>query len=169
MAGSSFPIFLAHSAGQNEPYGYQATFLNTDTSVPGDLVFFDTADNNVKKCGANPALILGICQAFAPSAAQLTAQTMKVQPYPTNQVPVAVLQEDVIVGMSCNGFALTRAFLGRSWDIVNTTLTTGAGALSIWQLANTQANTRVRVLDIDIVNTIAYVRFINANLQGLVT
>lgn len=165
---TQFPAFLAHASGQNEPYNYEATFLSTDTSVPGDLVFFDTADNNVKKCGANPALILGICLGFAPTAAQVVANTIKAQPYRTNLVPVAVLQEDVIVGLS-SATVPTRAFLGRNWDLVNTILTTGAGNLSIWQLLNTQANARVRVIDIDITNGIFYVRFINANLQGLVT
>jgi len=128
----------------------------------------DTADNNVKKCGANPALILGICLGYGPSATNLTSGGMKPEPYGTNRVPVAVLTGDVTVSLSSTTVPSV-AFLARSQDIVNTTITGGAGIRSFWQLAATTANTRVRVIDIDIVNGIFFVRFLDANLQALVS
>jgi len=143
-------------------------FLSTDTSQPGDLVFFDTADNNLKKCGANPALITGIALGYAPSATNLTGGGMKPEPYAANRVPVAVLTEDVVVGMSSVSTPAL-SFMLRSFDLVNTVITVGAGIRSFWQLANTTANTRVRVIDIDVTNGIFYVSFINANLQAIVT
>jgi hypothetical protein len=166
---SQFPLsaVTAGSAG-SEPRVYEAVFLSTDTSQPGDLVFFDTADNNVKKCGANPALILGICLGYAPSATQLTSGGLKPEPYATNKTPVAILTEDVTCSIS-SASTPALSFQERSWDLVDTVIATGAGIRSFWQLVNTQANQRIRVIDIDITNGIFFVRFVNANLQGIVT
>ena len=165
---SQFPLTLTHSSSQPEPRVAEYTFLSTDTSQPGDLVFLDTADNNVKKCGASPALILGICLGYAPSATNITGGGMKVEPYATNKVPVAVLTGDVTVSMSST-VTPALSFLARSQDIVNTIITSGAGIRSFWQLASTTAATRVRVIDMDITNGIFYVRFIDTFLQSLVS
>jgi hypothetical protein len=164
---SQFPLTIAHGMGQAEPRIAEYTFLSTDTSQPGDLVFLDTADNNVKKCGANPASILGICMGYAPAATQLTGGGMKPEPYGTNKVPVAVLTGDITVEMSS---LVTPAvsFLARSQDIANVT-PAGPGITSFWQLLSTTANTRVRVIDINIGQGIFYVRFLDANLQALVS
>jgi hypothetical protein len=164
---SQFPAFIAHGNPQAEGRVGQYTFLSTDTSQPGDLVFLDTADNNVKKCGANPALILGICLGYAPTAPQV-ALGMKPQPYPANQMLVEILTGDVTVGLS-SLVTPAVAYLLRSQDIANVTISTGAGIRSFWQLLSTTGNTRVRVIDIDVTNGIFYVRFIDTNLQALVS
>jgi hypothetical protein len=139
----------------------ESTFLSTDVSQPFEFVFFDTADNNVKECGADPALILGICLGAAPAS---TVGNQKPQPYGTNKVPVAVLTDNVVVGLSSTTTP-SLAFKERAGGL--TKVTSGTGR-NFWQCdtSKTGGTSRFIIIDVDITNGIFYVRFKPANLQG---
>jgi len=156
---SSFPAFIAHAGVIDEPKQYEATFLSTDASQTGEFVFFDTADNNVKVCGADPALILGLCTGSGPAS---TLQ-QKPSPYALNKSPVAVLSSDIIVGLSSTTTP-SLAFVTRKGGLTKVT----TGGRNIWQCdtSKTGGTARFVILDVDITNGIFYVRFLPANLQG---
>ena len=155
---SQFPPFLAHS--QEDPRGYEATFLSTDTAQPFEFVFFDTADNNVKVCGTDPSLILGLALGAAPSS---TIGNQKPQPYATNKAPVAVLHPDVVVGLSSTTTP-SLAFVTRAGGLTKVT----SGGKNFWQCDTSKSGgtSRFIIIDVDIPNGIFYVRFKPANLQG---
>lgn len=158
---SQFPAFLAHAGPIEEPRVYEATFLSTDASQPGEFVFFDTADNNVKICGADPALIMGINLGNAPASPLLSGRAPL--PYAANKGPVAVLAPDVIVGLSSTTTP-SLAFVTRAGGLTRVT----SGGRAFWQCdtSKTAGTSRLIIVDIDIPNGIFFVRFKPANLQG---
>lgn len=160
---SQFPPFLAHAqAPGSEPRNYEATFLSTDTSQPFEFVFFDTADNNVKECGADPALILGLALSNAPASTLLSGRAPL--PYATNKVPVAVLRADTVIGLSSTTTPAL-SFVTRKFGLTKVTAATGR---VFWQCdtSKTAGTARGVIVDIDITNGIFYVNFLPANLQG---
>lgn len=158
---SQFPAYLIHS--QEDPRVYEATFLSTDATQPGEFVFFDTADNNVKTCGADPALILGLNLGNAPASTFVAGATGKPSPYATNKSPVAVLHDDVVVGLSSTTTP-SLAFVTRAGGLTKVT----AGGRNFWQCDTTKTagTSRFIIIDVDIPNGIFFVRFKPANLQG---
>lgn len=154
---SQFPAFLAH--GQEDPRVDEMTFLSTDASQPGEFVFFDTADNNVKTCGADPALILGLLLGNAPAS----TLSVKPQPYATNVAPVAALHSDVVVGLSSTTTP-SLAFVNRAGGLTKVT----AGGRNFWQCdtSKTAGTSRFIIIDVDIPTGTFYVRFKPANLQA---
>ncbi|SRR6266581_384740 len=161
---SQFLPFLAHGqAPGGEPRNYEATFLSTDTSQPGEFVFFDTADNNVKICAADPALILGICLGNAPASTLASLTTGKPQPYLPNKAPVAVLKAETVVGLSSTTTP-SLAFVTRKFGLTKVV----AGGRDFWQCdtSKTAGTARGVIIDVDITNGIFYCVFLPANLQG---
>ncbi len=161
---SQFPPFLAHAqAPGSEPRVYEATFLSTDVSQPFEFVFFDTADNNVKECGTDPALILGLVLGNAPASTLISAATGKPQPYAANKVPVAVLRADTVIGLSSTTTPAL-SFVTRKFGLTKV----AAGGRNFWQCdtSKTGGTARGVIIDIDITNGIFYVNFLPANLQG---
>jgi hypothetical protein len=156
---SQFPPFIAHAQIIEEPRVYEATFLSTDASQPFEFVFFDTADNNVKTCGADPALILGLLLGNAPAS----VLSQKPQPYGTNKAPVAVLTADVVIGLSSTTTP-SLAFVTRAGGLTKVT----AGTRNFWQCdtSKTAGTSRFIIIDVDIPNGIFFVRFKPANLMG---
>lgn len=162
---SQFPAFIAHAGSiGEEPRVYEATFLSTDASQPGEFVFFDTGDNTVKICGADPSLILGINLGNAPAAPAVgTAATGKPLPYATNKGPVATLASDTVIGLS----STTTPSLAYVTRVGGLTRVTASGR-AYWQCdtSKTGGTGRFIIIDVDITNGIFFVRFKPAYLQA---
>lgn len=156
---SQFPAFIAHAQILEEPRVDEVTFLSTDASQPGEFVFFDTADNNVKICGADPALILGLNLGNGPASALL----QKPSPYAPNVSPVAVLTADVVVGLSSTTTP-SLAFVTRAGGLTRVT----SGGRAFWQCdtSKTAGTSRFIIIDVDIPTGTFFVRFKPANLMG---
>lgn len=117
--------------------------------LPYALVFYDTADDKIKLCGADPALILGFALGSAAS------KTLS----PDGKVPVQVLDPDVIVCMS-SPTTPAESHVTDAFGILMDATT------KFWQADPTDAgNARVHCTRVDIPNGIFYVRFMAANLQ----
>lgn len=163
---SQFPAYIPRGGpvAGGEPFQYEATFLSTDVSQPGEFVFFDTGDNNVKECGADPALILGLCTGNAPASVFASSATSaKPQPYATNTAPVEVLSPNTIVALSSTTTP-SLAFLYRKGGLTKVV----AGQTNIWQCdtSKTAGTARFVIVGIDIPSGTFFVRFLPANLQG---
>jgi len=150
---SSFPAHVTESIDQGsvvQEYTPSQTGAETAAKA-GELMFFDTADQKIKRCGADPALIAGICEASSEANRVLT---------PNGKVPFRLLSPTVGVRMA-SAVTLTEANVG---------VATGYGivrdANGNWCLDTTDvAAPRVFVYRIDTVTNAAYVRFMAANLQ----
>lgn len=151
MASSFKPVC---QPGSPQPRVAHFTPDPSGTFVAGDLVYFDTADNLIKECGADPSLILGVARCSVADALALNASGL---------VPVDILEPDQVWHM---GSATTPsdATLLRSYGIVQTS--------GVW-LVDTSDTSNTRV------TTIGYsprtgqqgpqfyaVKFNGANLQG---
>lgn len=159
---SQFPAFIAHAGAiGEEPRVDEATFLSTDASQPGEFVFFDTADNNVKICGADPALILGLALGNAPASTLLAGRAPL--PYGPNKTPVAALGPETIIGLSSTTTP-SLAFKMRAGGLTKVT----SGGRAFWQCdtSKTAGTSRFIIIDVNIPAGLFYVRFKPANLQG---
>src|SRR5438477_3457083 len=142
---SDFPAFLAYGEPWT-PIVQEMPILSTDTSVAGELVYYDTADDTVKECGADPSLILGIILGPGPASTRL----QKPLPYATQTTqPVAILTPNIVVGLcSATTPAKTQTFRadGSTYGIAK--LSSGN-----WSVDTTDtSNRRVTVLRVDIAN-----------------
>jgi hypothetical protein len=131
-----------------------------------ELVFYDTTNNGIDRCGADPALILG--QVYCGSADSWI--------YPNSRVPVSIFTPDTVVVMSiAGGTNPSDTLIGDSYGIVRTVV----GSIGYWEVDLTETvAARVQVVDYRPARTTAgaaalqpgqnflYVRFLAANLQG---
>jgi hypothetical protein len=120
--------------------------------VAGDLVFYDTATNTWKQCGANPALIGALAEADASSS------TLD----PDGKVPLRLIQSDDIICMS-SATDWTQSTVGDTVDIEDS-------ASGKWRVLATTGNARVTIRDgvaaaESLDGALYYVQFIGANLQ----
>lgn len=151
---TDFPAAAVFGSQGLEPLVQEFAMLSTDASIAGELVFFDTADNTVKECGADPANILGIVLGPGPASTRL----QKPLPYAPNTQLVAVLSPDTVVAM-CSATTPSLAHVARPFGVAKL-------ASGNWSVDTTEAvNTRLTVIRVDITNGIFYVRFLAANLQ----
>lgn len=161
---SQFPAYIPiGGAVGSEPYVDEMTFLSTDATNVGEFVFFDTADNNVKTCGADPALILGVQLGNGPASPFIGGALGKPSPYGTNKSLVAIIAPETIVALSSTTTP-SLAFVTRAGGLTKVT----AGGRNFWQCdtSKTAGTSRFIIMDVDIPNGIYYVRFKPANLQG---
>lgn len=142
-------VFQAgYAYGQEAGYVEEFTPDGSATHVPGDLVFYDTATQTMKKCGADPALIAAVSEVTSQSAKLLTAN---------GKVPYRLLTLASVVKMPCSS-APTELNVGVAYGVVNVS--------GVWQVDFTDTgNTRVLVRRVVIGEDSAYVQFIAANLQ----
>lgn len=116
---------------------------------PGELMYFDTADQLLKRCGADPSLIAGISEVVSESAKVLT---------PNGKIPFRLLKPMAGVRM-CSATTLSEANVGVAYGIAR--LASGA-----WGVDTTDtSNTRVIVYRVDVGTNAAYVHFLAGNLQ----
>lgn len=125
-----------------------------ETFVTGALVVYDTTNNNITECGADPALILGI--ALAPASVGLDSNGSI---YGSTNIPVLVLDAATVCWMAS---ATTPAQSHVMDDY-------GVAKSTNWLVDTGEAvNTRVRVIGIS--NSPYpegfFVKFLAANLQG---
>jgi hypothetical protein len=132
----------------------------------GELVFYDTTNNGVDRCGADPALILGIAMCGSADASI----------YPNSRIPVAVIHPESVVTMSiAGGTNPSDTIVGDSYGIVRTVV----GSTGFWEIDLTEGvATRVFVTEyrparltsgaaaLQPGQNLTYVRFLAANLQG---
>lgn len=149
---SSFPLNVAY---KHDTYDVRYfTVEPGSTFLAGDLVFFDTATQTLKICGANPALIAGI--AMAPASVGLaTAGSL----YGGSKIPVCLLKTSTVCFIaSTQTPAVTN--IGTAYDITQAT-----GIVKL----NTASTANARAFVQDISNTPQqegfFVTFIAANLQ----
>lgn len=141
----------------------EMTFLSTDATNVGELVFFDTADNNVKTCAADPALILGLQLGNGPASPFIGGALGKPSPYGTNKSLVAVLTSETVLALSSTTTP-SLAFVTRKGGFTKVT----AGGRNFWQCdtSKTAGTARFVIVDVDIPNGIFFVKVLPANLQG---
>jgi hypothetical protein len=152
MAAKSFPCHVAaeyeaHTEVHEFPV---STVAGEKAAKAGELMFYDTADQRLERCGADPALILGIFEAGDSDVArQLT---------PDNLVPLRCLKPGALVRMG-SAVEPAQSHIGNSYGIVR-------DADGNWLVDTTDAvNTRVIVKKIDVDSGSFFVSFIAANLQ----
>lgn len=132
----------------------------------GELVFYDTTNNGVDRCGADPALILGIAHCGSADAWL----------YPNNRIPVSILTPESVICMSiAGGTNPSDTLVGDAYGIVRTVV----GSTGFWEVDLAEAvNTRVSVIGyrparltggaaaLQPGQNFTFVRFLAANLQS---
>lgn len=127
-----------------------STAAGETAAKAGELMYYDTATQTLKRCGADPALIAGIFEAGDSAVARLLT--------PDNKVPIRLLSAKCVVRM---GSQVTPAetHVGVAYGIVR-------DASGNWLVDTTDTvNTRVLVQRVDAAAGAFFVRFLPANLQ----
>lgn len=147
---SSFPAYVA---AYHDKTNVQEYAVDPGASiVVGSLVYFDTSDQLIKLCGADPALIAGLAEGAKNLAGYGPAPIT-----PDGKVPIRLLSPGALVALS-SPTTLSESDVGVAYGIVNT-----GGR---WQIDTTDtSNTRVVVIRVDVAEQIGFVQFIAANLQ----
>lgn len=148
---SSFPASVAEEIDigtQVNEYTPSATAGETAAKA-GELMYFDTADQKIKRCGADPSLIAGICEGSSEDWKVLT---------PNGKIPLRQLTEKAGVKLAGSGTP-AETDVGVKYGIVR-------DASGNWCIDTSDTvNTRVIVYRVDPANGAWYVRFLAANLQ----
>ena len=150
MASSFTPVV---QPGSPQPRVAHFAPDTSATFVAGDLVYFDTADNLIKECGADPALILGFARCSVADRAI----------NPQSLIPVDIIEPGQVWLM---GSATTPsdATLARSYGIVQTS---GKWLVDTTDTSNTRVTTIGYSPRTGQVGPEHYaVKFLAANLQG---
>lgn len=147
---SDFPAHVCENIEQSQVDEYTPSATAGEVAAKaGELVYFDVADQLVKRCGADPALIMGIAELVSESAKVLT---------PNGKVPIRKLRPSVGVRM-CSATTLSEANVGVAYGIAR--LSSGN-----WGVDTTDtSNTRLVVYRVDTGLNAAFVHFTAANLQ----
>lgn len=147
---SSFPAEVAQKIDiGSDVQPYTPSQVAGEVFVPGDLVFYDTVNFWMERCGADPALIAGISEVDSEEARVLTED---------GKIPVRLLDTSAIVRMA-SATTPAEAHVGVAYGIVR-------DANGHWLVDTADVvNTRVTVVGIDIATGSFYVKFIAANLQ----
>lgn len=115
----------------------------------GELWYYDTADQKVKRCGADPSLIGGISEVSSEAARVIT---------PDGKIPVRALKSNGLVRM-CSATTPAETHVGVLYGIAR--LASGNWSVD----TGDTSNTRVIVKKVDIPNGVFYVSFVATNLQ----
>lgn len=115
----------------------------------GELMYYDTSDQKIKRCGADPSLIAGICEGTSESWRTIT---------PNGKIPLRLLKTNALVRM-CSATTPAETHVGVLYGVER--LASGNWAVDITDTSNT----RVLVKSVDIAKGIFFVTFIAANLQ----
>lgn len=119
----------------------------------GELMVYDVAaDLRLERCGANPALILGVCEGSSEAMRVLTLD---------GQIPLRILTPRALVLM-CSAVTLTQAHIGVASGVDIVRDANGNWACNPASVANA----RFFIIEIDTAINGAYGHFIAANLQG---
>lgn len=148
---SDFPAFVAKNIGDGtEVFEYLVSSTAGETLIVGDLAYYDTTSDTLKRCGADPALIAGISEVDSTVASTIT---------PNSKIPIRLLSSRAVVGMSSSTTFVDASHTGEVYGIARS-------AAGHWQVDTSDAvNTRIIVLGGDTTTNTFYVKFIAANLQ----
>lgn len=115
----------------------------------GELMYYDTADQKIKRCGADPSLIAGICEGSSEAWRVLT---------PNGKIPLRLIKTNALVRM-CSSTTPAETHVGQTYGVER--LASGNWAVDITDTGNA----RVIVKGVDIAKGVFFVSFIAANLQ----
>jgi hypothetical protein len=147
---SSFPATITEDIEASSVQEYAVSVTSGETAAAsGELMYFDTSTQTLKRCGADPSLIAGIAEGASATWRLLT---------PNNKIPLRTLSPRCGVRM-CSSTTLSEANVGVAYGIVR-------DANGFWAVDTTDtSNTRVFVYRVDTGANAAFVRFVAANLQ----
>jgi len=133
---SSFPAGIAQRIDQGsdvEPY--TPSQVAGETFIPGDLVFYDTGNNWMERCGADPALIAGVSEVDSEKYRVLTED---------GKVPVRLLNSSAILRFASTTVP-TEAHVGDEYGV-----TRDANGNWLLDIAKTGGSARFVVVRVDI-------------------
>lgn len=147
---SDFPLTVTENIEASQVDEYTPSQTAGETAAKsGELVLFDVADQLLKRCGADPALIAGVVEGSSEAGRVLT---------PNGKIPMRKLTPRVGVRM-CSATTLSEANVGVLYGIARL-------ASGNWGVDTTDtSNTRVVIYRVDTATNAAFVHFIAANLQ----
>jgi hypothetical protein len=150
---SDFPCHVtAYVETGSEVLDFLVSTTGGETAAKaGELMYFDTSTQTLKRCGADPALILGISEVASDFARTIT---------PDNRIPIRVLKPEALVRMCSATTPAETHLLVAGFGIVR--LASGNWAVD----TSDTSNIRVQVKRIDIAAGAFFVNFTAANLQG---
>lgn len=151
MATSDFPAYIAaevEHGSEVQEFTPSATAGETAAKA-GELMYYDVSDYKIKRCGADPSLIAGICEGASEAWKVLN---------PNGKIPLRLLKPNAVVAM-CSSVALTEAHVGVAYGIVRL-------ASGNWGIDTTDTSaTRVIIKKLDTVKNIGFVSFLAGSLQ----
>lgn len=154
---SSFPAYIASNI---ETGTFVAEYTPNAVTPPvvNDLVVINTGTGAVDRCGADPALIAGICEVITtPGFRPNSAQSLT----PNGKVPIRITRPDALWAFSNLTGTLSDTNLGTSYGITRNA-TTG-----FWQFDTTKTggSARFRLVRYDPVTDTAFAILLQANCQ----
>jgi hypothetical protein len=150
---SDFPAYVTaeYEHGTEVMEFTPSTTAGETAAKAGELMYFDTATQTIKRCGADPALIAGISEVESEKARLLTEN---------GKIPLRLLKPNALVAMcSATTPAETHVAVSTGYGIVR--LSSGNWAVD----TGDTGNARVFVVRVDIAKGIFFVKFMAANLQ----
>lgn len=155
MAQPTFPARVAYGYEHTVVEEYTPSATAGETLAVGELATL--AANVVKRCGADPASIIGISEVDSEKAKTLT---------PNGKIPIRVLTENATVIMGSDTVPVEATHLNVAYGIVRD------GTTGFWKVDTSDTtNTRVTVVRLNVDEGLWYVKFLAANLadSGIVS
>jgi|SRR5688572_17677207 len=145
-----FPAQIAYNIDNGSVVEeYTPSQVAGETFGYGDFVFL--AANVVKRCGADPAAILGISEVVSENARLLT---------PNGKVPIRTLNAEAVLQMCSDTIPVEATHLNVAYGIVR-------DANGIWKVdVSDVVNTRVVVVRLNVAEGIWFVKMLAANLTN---
>jgi hypothetical protein len=133
---SSFPAEVAQRIDQgSDVQPYTPSQESGETMVPGELVFYDTTNNWMERCGADPALIAGISEGSSEAGRVLTED---------GKVPIRLLKSGAVVRFASTTTP-AESHAGDEYGI-----TRDANGHWLLDIAKTTTDARFQVVRVDI-------------------
>lgn len=155
MAQPTFPARVAYGYEHTVVEEYTPSATAGETMAVGELCTL--AAGVVKRCGADPASIIGISEVDSEKAKGLTQN---------GKVPIRVLTENATVIMGSDTVPVEATHLNVAYGIVRD------GTTGFWKVDTSDTtNTRVTVVRLNVAEGLWYVKFLAANLadSGIVS
>lgn len=149
---SNFPTYVTMKEDEGSyVQDYAPSQVAGQTCVVGDLCYWDDTNNVIRRCGADPAAITGLCEVDSEQARVLTA---------SGRIPIRVISPTAIFCMCSTTTPVEATHVGQVYGIAR-------NASGNWEVdVSDTTNTKVFVVRVDVIGTqeIWYVRFLAASL-----
>lgn len=139
---TAFPAYVAQGAEHTIVRDFTPGADSNEPFIVGDFVFYDTTDNVMQRCGANPTLIAGLSEVSSAAATLLT---------PSAKVPVRLIVGAGVVIAFASATTPAVSHIGDSYGI-----TRNAAGQWLLDTAKTTTSSRARIIDVDITNGIFF-------------